>query len=274
MSTPQLVAFGLLALSMLAYRWTRPAVALVASAVVVGFLVGLLNLAGAAALLAMSLAGVGAVRVAPGRTRLACVIALGVLAFVLATHKIPGFANPFLAEQVLVGAVTEPYTLRANFDKGAVGAILLIMLGAISSRRNARWGLRLATAVAALSALGVVAVAAATGFIAWDAQVKPLLPIFLVCNLFLTVIPEEAFFQALINREIGSRLPGVAAVGITALLFSAVHLGGGLAYAGLALLSGLVSAALWQLSKRIEPCIIAHFLINAMHFTLFTYPRA
>jgi hypothetical protein len=52
----------------------------------------------------------------------------GVLALALAMHKLPGFNNPLLLDRVVLSDGAAPFTLYANFDKGAVGLVLLALL--------------------------------------------------------------------------------------------------------------------------------------------------
>lgn len=47
------------------------------------------------------------------------------LALAMALHKIPGFYNPIILNSVQVSNDASPYTLYANFDKGAAGLLLL-----------------------------------------------------------------------------------------------------------------------------------------------------
>jgi hypothetical protein len=59
---------------------------------------------------------------------------------------------------------------------------------------------------------------------------------------------------------------------VSALLFGAVHLAGGLPYTLLATVAGAGYAYCYHLTKRIEAPIVLHIALNAVHFVGFTYP--
>jgi uncharacterized membrane protein YedE/YeeE len=62
-----------------------------------------------------------------------CTALSALLAFALALHLMPGFANLVIASGIRLTADAKPMTLYANFDKGAAGLVLL----AFFSRRTA-----------------------------------------------------------------------------------------------------------------------------------------
>ena len=92
-----------------------------------------------------------------------------------------------------------------------------------------------------------------------------------------TCIAEETFFRSLIQEKLHrlcTARPWARPLPILlpALLFGAVHLSGGLLYASLAGLAGLGYALIYARTRRIEAAVIAHFSVNLVHFTGFTYP--
>jgi membrane protease YdiL (CAAX protease family) len=62
------------------------------------------------------------------------------------------------------------------------------------------------------------------------------------------------------------------AVTVSALLFGAAHLGGGVRYGILAGIAGIGYAWAYHRTQRIEAAILVHIALNAVHFIGFTYP--
>lgn len=195
---------------------------------------------------------------------------LGLLALALATHQLPGWHNPQLAAPALIGNGSIAYGLQANFDKGFAG--LLLLLAWPTAQTNPRLGLRRSLLLALLLVPLMLLSGWGSGLISPDPKLHPLLPAFLFCNLFLTVIPEQAFFQGLLARALLLKLPLPAVMTLIALLFAALHQGPPL-YLLLTALAALTHTLLFGLSSRLLPSIAAHWLMNVGHFVLFTYPR-
>jgi len=196
------------------------------------------------------------------------------LAFALAVHALPGFNNPLLLKDVRISAQSAPFTMYANFDKGVAGLVLLVFF----CRRASSWGdfaaaCRSQALVLAALLCGVLGISWATGFIHPDLKLSPFLPLFAIVNLLFVCVAEEAFFRGVIQGQL-ARFSEAVAVTVSGLLFGAAHLGGGWQFAALASLAGLGYALLYSRTRRIEVPITAHFLLNLLHFIVFTYPRA
>ncbi|MQA38967.1 CPBP family intramembrane glutamic endopeptidase [Rugamonas aquatica] len=201
-----------------------------------------------------------------------------VLAFALAIHKLPGFSNPVVIAGAVFSADAKPFTQYANFDKGAVGLILLALI----CRRTASFaelgGVLRKTWPVLLVTVGVVmALATGAGFVHPAFKLPDVTLQFLAVNLFFTVVAEEAFFRGFVQARLASAMGGWRygswlAVACSALLFGAAHLAGGPLYAGLAAIAGLGYAYAYQRTQRIEAPIVIHIALNAVHFIFFTYP--
>ncbi|NVD74650.1 CPBP family intramembrane metalloprotease [Duganella sp. BJB1802] len=201
-----------------------------------------------------------------------------VLAFALAIHKLPGFDNPVVIAGAVFSDGGKPFTQYANFDKGAVGLILLAFI----CRRATSWpelgaALKQTWPVLLITVAAVMAVATGAGFVHPAFKVSTVTPTFLAVNLCFTVVAEEAFFRGFVQARLASALSGVrhgswVALVCSALLFGAAHLAGGPAYAALAALAGLGYAYAYHATRRIEAPILVHFALNAIHFIFFSYP--
>ena len=201
------------------------------------------------------------------------------LALVLALHGWPGFHNPVLVADIRFSADAPAVTHYANFDKAAVGLILLAFLckraGDLSDWKKV---LLTALPLALFGSVLVLGIAMASGFVKPDLKLPDYTPIFLLANLLFTCVAEETFFRGFLQERMlqvldGFRFAAPTAIAVSALLFGAAHIGGGLTYAMLATVAGLVYAYAYHATRRVEVAIIVHFLVNAVHFVGFTYPH-
>jgi membrane protease YdiL (CAAX protease family) len=213
----------------------------------------------------------------PGLRRLAGIVT-GLLALALALHKLPGFNNPVLIAGAVLSPGAAPFTQYANFDKGAVGLVLLALLCSrlrawpeLSGMLKKTWPALVVTTMA------VMAFATASGFVRPDFKLPAVTALFLVVNLLFTVVAEEAFFRGFLQARLAASLSRFnhgawIAVLVSALLFGAAHLAGGPLYGILAFIAGLGYAYAYHVTQRIEAAILVHITVNAVHFIGFTYP--
>ena len=96
-------------------------------------------------------------------------------------------------------------------------------------------------------------------------------------NLALTCVAEEAVFRGLLQPSIavllggGPLATGVAVVG-TAIVFGLAHHRGGSTYVALSTITSIGYQAAAAVCGRVTGGIAAHFALNATHFFGFTYP--
>ena len=205
--------------------------------------------------------------------------AAGAMTLALALHRFAGFANPSLVTDVQLSPLSPPVTHHLNFDTSAAGLILFAAF-CIPARSRQEWRdvgrqapLILGTAIVVLL-LGM-----AIGFVKVDLKLTSYTPIFFVTNLLFTCITEEAFFRGFLQQKLGLAMrrwkagPIIALV-IASVLFGIAHARGGPALIALASLAGLGYGYAYLRSGRIEAAILAHITLNTLHFVAFTYPRA
>ncbi|MDW5415040.1 CPBP family intramembrane glutamic endopeptidase [Iodobacter sp. CM08] len=240
---------------------------------------GVLGLVGLLLVLVLALALLGAgCDWLPKVFRLALGVVAALLALALAMHKLPGFSNLLLFKDVQLSGDALPFTLYANFDKGIAGLLLLAVFChkaqnlvelKIDFRRS--WWLVFIT-ILLLSIVGLL-----SQFFRFDFKFPTATAVFVVVNLLLTCVAEEAFFRGFVQESLhrlsSKPLGSVLAVGASALLFGLAHLAGGAMYMALASLAGLGYAMVYQQSRRIEMAILLHFGFNLIHFLCFTYPK-
>jgi membrane protease YdiL (CAAX protease family) len=243
-----------------------------------GLVGGVLDPVAISALLVLTGAAWASTSAPRGWLRLVYGVLTVVLALALAMHKLPGFNNPMLLDHVLLSTGALPFTLYANFDKGAVGLILLALL----CRRVTSWAelgavLRRTLPILALTVAATLGFALAAGVVGVDFKLPRPTLTFVAVNLLFTVIAEEAFFRGLLQACLADALnrfrwgPWLA-VAVSALLFGAAHLGGGVRYGILAAIAGLGYAWAYHRTQRIEAAILVHITLNVVHFICFTYP--
>ena len=205
-------------------------------------------------------------------------VTTAVLALALAIHKLPGFNNAVVIDAVTLSPGAIPFTQYANFDKGAVGLILLAFLCS-RARSWSEFGgvLKQCLPVLLATLVAVLGLATVIGAVRPDFKLSQLTMQFLAVNLFFTVVAEEAFFRGFLQHRLAASLARWRsgkwiAVICSALLFGAVHLPGGVPYALLATVAGFGYAYAYHATQRIEAPIFLHVALNAIHFIAFSYP--
>ncbi|MFS2007813.1 lysostaphin resistance A-like protein [Duganella sp. CT11-25] len=283
-----LAAFLFLALAVCAV-WSKPLLAgkrvavhlwllLFVMAAAWGLVAGVLRPAALAGLLVFGASAWATANARQQPVRLLAGVVTAVLALALAMHKLPGFNNPVVIAGAVLSPGAAPFTQYANFDKGAVGLILLAVL----CNRMRAWSepggmLKKTWPVLIVTVAAVLGFAMATGFVRPDFKLPAVTVLFLAVNLFFTVVAEEAFFRGFLQARLAASLsrfsygPWIAMV-VSALLFGAAHLAGGPLYGILAFIAGLGYAYAYQVTQRIEAAILVHIMVNAVHFIGFTYP--
>lgn len=199
-----------------------------------------------------------------------------VLSAALALHLVPGFRNPVVMA-MRFSQDASPFIQYLNFDKGSVGLVLVALL-APASRRHAPVTDRVRETFVAFVATTVVVlcVAAVIGLVRFDPKLPAVTPTFLVVNLFLSCVAEEAMFRLLLQDPLQGPSPDprrrALAIAATGLLFGLAHAAGGPSMIVVATLAGIGYAAVYAKTGRIESAILVHFGLNATHFLLFSYP--
>jgi len=183
-------------------------------------------------------------------------------------HWIPGFCN---------WQITDHFYL--NFDKPLIGLFPLIFLVTVCQTREdwIKVGLK-AVPLILLFIFGLAAIALGTGAIQWQIKLPCHFLIRIISNMFLVVIPEEAFFRGFLQREFSTQI-GRGLLGKTAgiigasLVFTLFHLTWTTSpvMLGLVFVAGIIYGLIYELSGFLEGSIICHFGVNLLHMLFFTY---
>jgi membrane protease YdiL (CAAX protease family) len=198
------------------------------------------------------------------------------LAVALASHWLPGFFSERVIAAQRFSEHAAPFSMYLNLDKPLIGFWVLFAcpwaITAIRARRVAKTSLLTITSTS-LVCLGA---AVTLGVIGWAPKWPEQGTLWLVNNLLLVTLTEELLFRAYIQgglQHLLRRLPygGALALGLTAVLFGLVHLGGGWQWALLAGIAGIGYGMAWRYGG-LPAAVATHFGVNLLHFSLFTYP--
>lgn len=202
-----------------------------------------------------------------------------VMALALALHRLPGFHNPVIISNMVVSIGAMAFTQYANFDKGVIGLVFLVFMcnrSKLILEDNKL--IKQTLLIAVITIVILMSTAMLVGYVRPDFKFTEFTILFLVVNLFFTVIAEEVFFRGFLQDRLATsiahfRYGRIIAVLCSAILFGLVHIAGGAVYVFLATLGGMGYAYAYHVTRRIEAPIFIHFMVNAIHFIGFTYPH-
>lgn len=196
----------------------------------------------------------------------------------LLAHAVPGFHNPRVIDGVRLSADSAPYTKYLNLDKGMLGVLLIALHAPGRAIRAAVPGslARAALGFAVFAAL-VMSLTVATGYARWDPKLPEWWRIWLFGMVFLTALPEEAFFRHVVQGGLQAWLgPSVAAtwaaIAISGATFGLSHVAGGWTYVALATVAGIGYGWIYAVTRSFAAAVLAHTGLNLLHLLFFTYP--
>ena len=195
------------------------------------------------------------------------------LALALALHKLPGFDNALVVDNLRFSPDAAPFSMRLNLDKPLIGFWLLLACPWIIGARRGPRRLWLAplTVVACLGGAWVA------GVVAWAPKWPDQVWIFALNNLLLVSLTEEALFRGYLQGSLQRlfaplRHGAHLALALAALLFGLAHVGGGWAWVALATLAGVGYGLAWR-HGGLPAALLSHFAVNLTHFVFLTYPH-
>ncbi|KQN55208.1 CAAX protease [Pseudomonas sp. Leaf48] len=198
------------------------------------------------------------------------------LALALAMHWLPGFYNGRVipAQRFTDNAV--PFSMYLNLDKPLIGFWLLLACPWIISRRSLRRSLYASALALTLSAVLALGGALLLGVIEWAPKWPEHAWLWLLNNLLLVTLVEEALFRGYIQGGLTRCFKDLAygenlALFLASLLFGLVHAGAGWHWVLLASLAGVGYGLAYRFGG-LAAAIATHFGLNVLHFALLTYP--
>ena len=214
-----------------------------------------------------------------GKIRLALVLSATLISFGLITHLLPGFHNWNLVKNLQISKDGVPFSLFLNFDKPFIGFFpLALTLPLLESRFQIRTILLKTVLLTLIGILVIMILALFLHVVKIDLKFPHITPIWMIANLFLTTIPEEAFFRGFLQRELNEYLDtkwsGIFSVVAVSLLFTVAHIAfiKDVNFLLLSFVASLIYGTIYHTTRSIEGSIFCHFLFNLTHFFFFTYP--
>ena len=192
----------------------------------------------------------------------------------LLLHALPGFYNIKFFDKVQFAGQSLPFTMYLNFDKPFIGLALLVFfkIERVKSLVELREVFKKSLPVYLILIITVIPVAMSTNYIALNPKYPPWGWVWMINNLVIVCVTEEAFFRGFIQSQLRNRWGSLVAVLGASFLFGLLHYRGGLHYIVLSILAGLFYGIAFERVKKIEAAIIVHFLLNLTHFLFFSYP--
>ncbi|MBX9697206.1 MAG: CPBP family intramembrane metalloprotease [Alphaproteobacteria bacterium] len=193
-------------------------------------------------------------------------------------HKMPGFANWRVLKNIQASPLSMPHALYLNLDKVFAAVLVLLTFKNAPTLTLRSWneGLPSGIAYGAIAAAFLMLIALQSGFVALDLKVPPHALLWVLSNFAFVCIAEEVFFRGFLQPSLMKVLPGkpgtIIAIGLTSLVFAGIHYYGGPIFMGLSAIAGIVYGACYWRTGRLESAIIAHFVLNTIHYFAFSYP--
>ncbi|MES2122308.1 MAG: type II CAAX endopeptidase family protein [Chlamydiota bacterium] len=200
------------------------------------------------------------------------------VSYALIFHLLPGFHNWKIASEETISASFAPVSLWLSYDKPWIGIFILgLSLPLISSRVQLIRMLKLAIPLSLIGILLLMLLSLYLGALQWDPKIPIFIFVWLLNNLILVVIPEEAFFRGFLQREVnmwfgGTAFSGCCSVVASSLFFTLAHLGwvADLPLLATTITAGIIYGTIYHTTKSIEASILCHFGVNLTRLLFFT----
>ncbi|MGU3626494.1 CPBP family intramembrane glutamic endopeptidase [Comamonas sp. C24C] len=199
-----------------------------------------------------------------------------VLAIALSMHWLPGFHNPRVIGPVRFTADALPFSMYLNLDKPLIGFWLLLVLPWTLPPTNWRLSLKAGLGGMLMTIVTCLLIAVLLGLVKWEPKWPTASWLWLLNNLLLVTLTEEALFRGYIQGGLSRLLRqqpygDAIAICISAVLFGLAHVAGGWQWIVLASVAGIGYGLAYRFGG-LQAAVIAHFGLNVAHFFLFTYP--
>lgn len=260
-----------------------PATAIIAVATILFVVLGWMPLINAALLLPFAI-GLYYLTTTDGshRALIAAILVPTVLiGFFVAIFRPKGFSYPLIWNPGALYEGGEPFSLYVNLSKAIGGYLVIIWLRlGLRHHRSTLVGERslLSQMVVALVGAGAILFTAFAFYgVGWKPKVPDGILYFVVVNLLVTVLSEEAFFRLMLQSQIerffkNKRLGICVGIVIASLLFALAHAGAtGLVFF-LFLFAGFIYAAVYAWTRSLLASMATHFGVNIAHILLLEYP--
>jgi len=205
---------------------------------------------------------------------------LAIIGFLFLFHKVPGFNNWQIVKEAKISPNSLPFNMYLNFDKPLIGILILVFspIPLLKSANSLFSSLKKMLPICLMSIFTIILLSHYMHYVKLDIKYPALFTIWAINNLLFTCFTEEVFFRGFIHQYLTqafkkSSYRDYFALTLSSLLFGLCHFVN-IQYIVLAMIAGLFYGAIYLKTKSIEASIIAHFLLNIVHFLVFTYPAA
>jgi membrane protease YdiL (CAAX protease family) len=206
------------------------------------------------------------------------------IALAFANHLIPGFHNLRVITDLQISASSSPFTMYLNFDKTLAAAILAVT-GSIVLKQTSPFGkksLAQALKISIVCVTLLIPIAVLSGYVALDPKFPEIFSLWAFNNLLFVCFAEEVIFRGIIQKHLMQvaqryQISPFVPILVTSILFGTLllgHLQGGIVYITFATISGMFYGYAYHTTNRLEAAILVHFIVNLVHFLLFSYPMA
>lgn len=194
-------------------------------------------------------------------------------------HLFPDVHNWLLVDNLQLSSGAPAFDYYWNFDKPFIGLFVLGFHLNLIRKKEEFQAILTKTLLISFAFIVVFLVSALFfGIVRFDFKFPLVTPVWLIGNLFFTVIPEEAFFRGFLQNELTRVIPNKSgpyiANFIISILFAIAHVFfvSNPIYILFAFLASFAYGLLYHLTDSIESAIFAHYLLNVIHFIFFSYP--
>ena len=199
-----------------------------------------------------------------------------VLALGLAMHWLPGFYNGRGIDPQRFTPDAVPFSMYLNQDKPLIGLWLLLACPWIVARRSLRVSICVTALALTLTAIIALGGALLLGITHWAPKWPEQAWIWVLNNLLLVTLVEEALFRGYVQGGLSLRFKNLSygenlALLLASFLFGLVHLGAGWQWTLLATIAGVGYGLAYRFGG-LGAAVVTHFGVNLVHFGLFVYP--
>ncbi|MGJ4940901.1 CPBP family intramembrane glutamic endopeptidase [Bradyrhizobium sp. HKCCYLS1011] len=205
---------------------------------------------------------------------------LGHVVFIILTlglsyNLLPGFHNQRVIGPTQFTPDAIPFSMYLNLDK-PLAAYWRVLASPFLALSRPKEGWPKAAIAAALTIAACIIIALLTRFATWEPKWPQAGWLWALNNLLLVAFAEEAMFRGYLQEGLGRamsrcRLGPWLAILIAAVLFGLAHFRSGAAMIGLASIAGIGYGTAYRFAG-LRGSMLTHFVLNATHFLLFTYP--
>lgn len=213
--------------------------------------------------------------------KIMCFLTIILITYGLSEHLFPGFNNMIYLKSYSVSKASRPHDEYWNFDKPFLMLCLInYYMEGYHKRGNLLYSIKVGLVLTLICAIILIIAGIGLGYIALDIKWPEIVYSWALLNI-IAVFAEEGFYRAFLQRLIGDlgksflgKYSEIIALLIVSFLFGLSHHKMGFIHATLCSVAGFLFGYGITKSKRVESCMISHFLLNMIHLIFFTYPNA